>query len=97
MGSFSYIPGGMSERDFDTALIRQIFQSAGKLVKNPAYYYANIPTYPGGGIGFLYVSDVPWKNGLNTHLPPGKNNYINPDIYKGAFAPPEFFREELYG
>jgi hypothetical protein len=59
------------------------------LTKNPAYYYANIPTYPGGGIGFMYVSDTPWENGLKTPYPPGVNNYINPEIHKAAFALPE--------
>lgn len=82
---------------FDTALIKQIYQSAKTLVKNPAYYYANIPTYPGGGIGFMYVSNTPWENGLKTPFPAGVNNYINADVHKAAFALPEFFRKELYG
>ncbi|MBK8780335.1 MAG: polyamine aminopropyltransferase [Anaerolineales bacterium] len=82
---------------FDTELIKQIYQSAKTLTKNPAYYYANIPTYPGGGIGFMYVSNTPWENGLKTPLPAGVNNYINPEVHKAAFALPEFFRRELYG
>ena len=45
---------------FDTELIKEIYRSAKGLTKNPAYYYANIPTYPGGGIGFMYVSNTPW-------------------------------------
>lgn len=82
---------------FDSGLIKQVYKSAKALTKNPAYYYANVPTYPGGGIGFMYVSNIPWENGLKTPLPPGVNNYINPDVYKAAFALPEFFRKELYG
>ncbi|HMU92194.1 MAG TPA: polyamine aminopropyltransferase [Anaerolineales bacterium] len=82
---------------FDTELIKQIHHSAKTLTKNPAYYYANIPTYPGGGIGFMYVSNTPWENGLKTPFPPGKNQYINPEIHKAAFALPEFFRRELMG
>jgi spermidine synthase len=78
-------------------LIQQIYKSAKTLTKNPAYYYANIPTYPGGGIGFMYVSDTPWENGLKASYPPGENKYLNPEIYKAAFALPEFFRKELYG
>ena len=81
---------------FDTELIKQIYKSAKALTKNSAYYYANIPTYPGGGIGFMYVSDTPWENGLKASYPPGQNNYINPEIHKAAFALPEFFRKELY-
>ncbi|NOT04053.1 MAG: polyamine aminopropyltransferase [Anaerolineales bacterium] len=96
------VPGGAAATQceqpfFDTELIKQIYISAKKLTRNPAYYYANIPTYPGGGIGFMYVSDTPWENGLKTPLPPGVNNYINPEIHKAAFALPEFFRKELYG
>jgi spermidine synthase len=95
-------PGGAAATQceqpfFDTELITQIYQSARALAKNPAYYYAHIPTYPGGGIGFMYVSDTPWENGLKTAMPPGVNNYINPEIHKAAFALPEFFRRELYG
>jgi len=95
------VPGGTAATQceqpfFDTALIKQIYQSAKALTKNPAYYYANIPTYPGGGIGFMYVSDTSWENGLKTPPPPGINNYINPEIHKAAFALPEFFRRELY-
>ena len=94
-------PGGAAATQceqpfFDTELIKQIYHSARALTRNPAYYYANIPTYPGGGIGFMYVSDTPWEQGLNIPYPPGVNNYINPDIHRAAFALPEFFRRELY-
>ena len=95
-------PGGTAATQceqpfFDAELIKEIYKTARALTKNPAYYYANIPTYPGGGIGFMYVSDTPWENGLKTPHPPGVNNYINPEVHKAAFALPEFFRRELYG
>lgn len=94
-------PGGAASTQceqpfFDTALIQKIYASAKSLTKNPAYYYAHIPTYPGGGIGFMYVSDTPWTNGLKTAYPPGVNNYLNPEVHAAAFALPEFFRRELY-
>ena len=82
---------------FDTALIKEIYRVAKSLTTHPAYYYTQVPTYPGGGIGFMYVSNVPWEKGLATPLPPGVNNYINPDVHRAAFALPEFFRRELYG
>ena len=96
------VPGGAAATQceqpfFDTELIKQIYKSAQEKVKHPAYYYANIPTYPGGGIGFMYVSDTPWENGLKTPYPPGENKYINPAVHEAAFALPEFFRKELYG
>ena len=79
-------PGGAASTQceqpfFDTALIQKIYASAKSLTKNPAYYYAHIPTYPGGGIGFMYVSDTPWTNGLKTAYPPGVNNYLNPEVH----------------
>lgn len=82
---------------FDTALIKDIYGFAKNLSKNPDYYYAQIPTYPGGGIGFMYVSDIPWQNGLARAYPPGQMNYLNPDVHRAAFALPEFFRRELHG
>lgn len=96
------VPGGAAATQceqpyFDTELIRTIYEAARALTKNPAYYYTQVPTYPGGGIGFMYVSDTPWQNGLQTPYPPGVNNYINPEIHRAAFAIPEFFRRELYG
>ncbi len=95
------VPGGAAATQceqpfFDVELIKQIYQSAQALTKSSAYYYANIPTYPGGGIGFMYVSDTPWQKGLTLTYPPGVNNYINADIHQAAFALPEFFRKELY-
>lgn len=94
-------PGGAASTQceqpyFDAELIKTIYATARMLTRNPAYYYAQVPTYPGGGIGFMYVSDTPWQNGLQTPYPPGVNNYLNPDIHRAAFAIPEFFRRELY-
>jgi spermidine synthase len=94
-------PGGAAATQceqpyFDTELIKTIYKTAQALTKNPAYYYTQVPTYPGGGIGFMYVSDTPWENGLKTPYPPGVNNYLNPGIHRAAFAIPEFFRRELY-
>jgi len=95
-------PGGAAATQceqpyFDTELILAIYKAAKALTRNPAYYYTQVPTYPGGGIGFMYVSDTPWENGLKTPYPPGVNNYLNPEIHRAAFAIPEFFRRELYG
>jgi len=81
---------------FDTALIREIYSFARTLTRQPAYYYAHIPTYPGGGIGFMYLSDVPWQEGLKRKYPQGLN-YLNREVHQAAFALPEFFRRELYG
>jgi spermidine synthase len=80
---------------FDRALIKGILDMARGLVQSPAYYHTLVPTYPGGGIGFLYVSDVPWTRGLNRAYPPGKMNYLNPETHLAAFALPEFFKRDI--
>lgn len=80
---------------FDAGLIKKIFGFAKELSKQPAYYHALIPTYPGGGIGFMYASDTPWTQGLKTPYPPGRMAYLNPEIHQAAFALPEFFRRQL--
>ena len=79
---------------FDASLIKEMLNIAKKLVRHPAYYYSLVPTYPGGGIGFMYMSDRPWTSGLNKPYP-GPMNYLNPGIHQAAFALPEFFRSYL--
>jgi len=80
---------------FDADLILDIYALARKLARSPAYYHALIPTYPGGGIGFMYISDTPWSVGLKTSYPPGQMNYLNPQVHQAAFALPEFFRQRM--
>jgi spermidine synthase len=80
---------------FDSGLIQEIYRFAKQFAQNPAYYHALIPTYPGGGIGFMYVSDTPWTRGLDRPYPPGQMNYLNPAIHQAAFALPEFFRRQM--
>ncbi len=97
----SLTPGGAAATQceqpfFDADLIQTVYATARRLKANPAYYYAHIPTYPGGGIGFMYLSDTPWQAGLGKPLPDGLN-YLNPEVHAAAFALPEFFRHQLYG
>jgi spermidine synthase len=80
---------------FDAALIRDIFGLAKQMARHPAYYHTLVPTYPGGGIGFMYISDVPWTAGLEKPYPPGVMHYLNPEVHRAAFALPEFFRTQL--
>jgi len=80
---------------FDSALIKEILETAKTMTRCPAYYYAHVPTYPGGGIGFMYLSDQPWQAGLERPYPPGQMNYLNPEIHRAAFAHPEFFKKIL--
>jgi hypothetical protein len=76
--------------------MREIYKSAKALTNNPAYYHANLPTYRGGGISFMSVSDTPWENGLTSPYPPGKNKYINPEIQARQLLPCLNFSEKSY-
>lgn len=79
---------------FDADLIKDMMDVARTLARCPAYYHTHVPTYPGGGIGFLYISDTPWQNGLGKPYP-GPMTYLNPQIHQAAFALPEFLRRQL--
>ncbi len=79
---------------FDLHLIKNMINIAKGLVRYPAYYHTLVPTYPGGGIGFLYMSDSPWHKGLDKTCP-GKMNYLNSEVHKAAFALPEFLKTFL--
>lgn len=79
---------------FHATLIKKMWDIAKRSVQHPAYYYTLVPTYPGGGIGFLYMSDSLWQKGLDKPYP-GEMHYLNRDIHAAAFALPEFFRRFL--
>jgi hypothetical protein len=38
--------------------------------------FGSLEENPGGGIGFMYVSDTPWTKGLEANYPPGENKYL---------------------
>lgn len=92
-------PGGVivtqcEQMYFDADLIREMMGIARELSKQPAYYHALVPTYPGGGIGFLFVSDVSWRNGQGKAYPQGLR-YLNREVHEAAFAHPQFLKEAL--
>ena len=79
---------------FNLHLIKNMVDIAKGLVRYPAYYHTLVPTYPAGGIGFLYMSNSPWTTGLDKAYP-GKMKYLNSDVHKAAFALPEFLKTFL--
>jgi len=76
-------------------IIKNLYQLATTLTDNPAYYHSWIPTYPGGVIGFLYMSNSHWKNGLNKPYPRNLE-YLNSETHQAAFAIPQRFKKELF-
>jgi spermidine synthase len=79
---------------FDSQFIKQMVNLGKELVAYVDYYHTLVPTYPGGGIGFLYLSDTPWQNGLGKPYP-GQMRYLNEQIHRAAFALPQFLRDIL--
>lgn len=79
---------------FNQSLILEMVENAKSFFKNVSYYYTLVPTYPGGSIGFLYMSEIPWVNGLSKQYP-CTMKYLNPGIHKSAFEIPEFFRAQM--
>jgi len=80
---------------FDKKLIQRMMNIAKKLVQKPAYYYTLVPTYPGGEIGFLYMSNSDWRKGIGKPYPK-EARYFNPEIHVAAFALPQFLKELLF-
>jgi spermidine synthase len=92
-------PGGVAvsqceQMFFNRDLIRQMMINAKKLVAHPAYYYSVIPTYPGGQIGYMYMSNEPWQRGLGKSYPK-ELRYLNAEVHQAAFALPQFLKETL--
>lgn len=79
---------------FNTGLIKQMIGIARELKRYATYYYTLVPTYPGGSIGFLYMSDTHWESGFGKPMPAGLR-YLNPEVQRAAFALPEFLRLAL--
>jgi len=79
---------------FDTGLIKEMLTLGRRLRKHSAYYYTHVPTYPGGSIGFVYISDTPYQDGFGRALPDGLK-YLTPEIHQAAFALPQFLKDAL--
>jgi spermidine synthase len=79
---------------FHTDLIREMVQIGRSLARHAAYYWTHVPTYPGGTIGFLYLSDTPPERGFGKAHPEGMR-YFNAEMHRAAFALPEFLRQAL--
>jgi spermidine synthase len=66
-----------------------------KLFKFASYYFGPVPSYPGGLWCYAFLSDK--VNPLRTpkKQPPRGLKYFNLDIYRAAFAVPEFLRTKV--
>src|SRR5690606_29704426 len=68
-------------------LLKDLFGVLGGLFERPLYYYTEVPTYPGGGIGFSFCSLGP-----DPLLPPdparvkalGELEYYTPAVGRAA-------------
>jgi spermidine synthase len=85
----------LGEQPYFMDRIKELFRFARTLVKHPAYYYAFVPSYSGGSVGFVYLSNVPWQAGLERPYPPGQNDYLSPEVHRAAFALPAAVQRAL--
>lgn len=92
-------PGGVvvtqcEQMYFNTDLIQEMVGIGRSLKKHAGYFYTLVPTYPGGSIGFLYMSDTHWSEGFGRAYPEGLQ-YFNAGVHQAAFALPEFLKQAL--
>jgi spermidine synthase len=93
------VPGGAAATQceqpfFDMELIKTIYQSAKALTKKPAYYYANIPTYPSG----LWTFTIGSKIYDPLQVPEERfkeidTKYYTDEIHRACFALPKFVKD----
>jgi spermidine synthase len=63
-----------------------------RLFRFAALYLGPAPTYPGGVWSYVYLSNKHNPMKALPKRPPAGLNYFNPDIYRSAFALPEFLK-----
>lgn len=81
---------------FHRTVIKEIATFCRKIFSSYHYYYAMVPTYPSGVIGFSFCSK---KYHPVSDLKPGKTKmlqglkYYTPDIHKASFSLPHAFSQ----
>jgi spermidine synthase len=83
---------------FHTDLIKEWHTRNQDLFTHAAYYYALVPTYPSGVIGFTYCAKkYPHTTAFaNNHALPQGLQYYTPEIHAASFVLPKFLQEKLY-
>jgi len=79
-------------------LIVRLFEKCKELFPTVRYYFTNVPTYPGGGIGFILCSlDVSSAADLTKprRAPPAGCKYYSPSMHSAAFVLPAQVEETL--
>eukprot|EP00605_Chrysophyceae_sp_TOSAG23-4_P001621 GSChrysophyteH1.ASY1.ANO1.1781.1 assembled CDS len=59
-----------------------------KLFKNFGMYYQNVPTYPGGDMGFAWGTNGPALNAVEIDVCPAKTRHYHRPIHNACFALP---------
>jgi len=81
---------------FHTDLIKQWHDRNRKLFTHAAYYYALVPTYPSGVIGFTYCSkQYAHDNTPHINRMPEDLHYYTPELHRASFVLPAFLKKML--
>jgi len=80
-----------------TDLIEELYQQNRKLFPIAHYYYALVPTYPSGTIGFSFVSKKYDIDKIDKERIAQLKNlqYYNEQLHQAAFQLPEFLKKKL--
>ncbi len=82
---------------FHTDLIKEWHTRNKQFFTHAAYYYALVPTYPSGVIGFTYCAKSYSPNNASRHnrATPTALQYYTPEIHAASFVLPKFLQEKL--
>jgi spermidine synthase len=82
---------------FHTDLIKEWHMRNKELFTHAAYYYALVPTYPSGVIGFTYCAKrYPYTTAFaHNRAIPQHLRYYTPEIHAASFVLPKFLQEKL--
>ncbi len=83
---------------FHTDLIKEWHARNQELFTHAGYYYALVPTYPSGVIGFTYCakSYSPKNASRHNRALPGGLQYYTPEIHAASFVLPKFLQDTLH-
>lgn len=81
---------------FHTDLIKQWHERNQKIFTYASYYYALVPTYPSGIIGFTYCAKTYHPTPITHNRAPLPNlRYYTPELHRASFVLPAFVAEQL--
>ena len=80
-----------------TKIVRELLDHGRRLFEHVGYYHTHVPTYPGGMIGFTFLSKGPRPGELRDGGHEGMElRHWSPDLHKASFVLPGGIRKALF-